>query len=190
MKTQNSTDYYLIELTNNFFEEVKKNSIDKIITINEHQMQVEGWLKTELAHFISINSQYNNLETEKKIDPNRKRKVDIYFEIPELNEVWIELKFWIGIQKNEKYPLSTTYLPLKSNYIRSDLNKMLDNQSKYNYFFIFYSNPQMEINELQEDIKKGISKIEAEDDKYKLNLLKVVQYEKLFSVILLKFVKN
>ncbi|MDF3822389.1 hypothetical protein P3G55_20990 [Leptospira sp. 96542] len=187
---QDNEDEILIKLTNDFFESMKNYSIDKIITINYHEMQVEGWLKAELAHFIKGNGIFKNLQTEKKVDPTKKKKVDLYFELPSNTEVWMELKFWIGIQKKEKYPLSTTYLPVKANYIKNDLNKMLENQSRFNYFFIFYSNPNMEIDEVEEDIKKGLKKIRAENEKYNLNLLKLFQYNKIFSILLLKFIKN
>lgn len=179
------------EIINNivleFGDYLATTRLDTIEVINNNEMQVEGWLKAELTYFLSKKKINLHVETEKKNDPNKKTKIDLYIESQD-NKAWIELKFWIGNQKNQLYKLSSTYFPLKAGYIKNDLIKLRNISEPNKYFIIFYSNlPKEENYQIESDIQFGIEKLKEEN--FNLKLMKLYKKQlPVFSVFSLKYI--
>lgn len=116
---------------------------------NGYGVQVEGWLKEELLHFL-IGKDLNFCR-EEPCGQGRK-KVDFCLKVAEMPAIWIEIKHWhIGKQKGKDY-YACSYFSDKRNGIYSDLKKLNKTEGDKYLLILATKNPG------QRDWDEGLNK--------------------------------
>ena len=178
-------------MANNFFDQYIENFYSKLITedrdrlnlFSSLQIQIEGWFRGELLHFIDSyrnEPRIKELTTESRevaVKHKSRRKVDLRIEIN--NELyWIELKhILIGKQKGNGFGLNDYFS--KGTYIDNDIQKLNclkanSAKTQHKFCLVFLStngwdngnilqesNGKTQADTLGENINKNLSKYKA-----------------------------
>jgi hypothetical protein len=124
------TDRSLIELTIGF-RQVMEERTEYLKCFQTHGVQLEGWLKGELLHFLDHYQKTGKISRLAREEPAGKgrRKVDFYLEFSDVNGphlAWLEIKHWhIGYQKGCKYEATFYFKDPRSAGILPDVKKLV-----------------------------------------------------------------
>ncbi len=90
-------------------------------------VQIEGWLKGELLHFLDTEKASGSLyefDRETAFDEGR-RKIDITLTDENSHITWVELKHWlIGLQRGDRYDANFYFGDSSSVGIKPDVEKL------------------------------------------------------------------
>ncbi len=123
-------DRLLIELTISF-RQVMEEHAEYLECFQSHGVQLEGWLKGELLHFLDYYQKTGKISRFAREEPAGKgrRKVDFCLEFSDASGphlAWLEIKHWlIGYQKGCKYEALFYFKDPKSTGILPDVKKLV-----------------------------------------------------------------
>jgi hypothetical protein len=122
--------------------QVMEDRSEHLLCFQKHGVQLEGWLKGELLHFMDhykTTTKMANFTREEPFGKGR-RKVDFCLEFPAekgSHIVWLETKHWlIGYQKGCKYEAPFYFLDSSSTGIFQDVRKLVNTPDSDKYLLI------------------------------------------------------
>ena len=144
-------DRALLELVIGFRQVMEKRA-EYLKCFQSHGVQLEGWLKGELLHFLDdyqITGKISRFDREEPAGKGR-RKVDFHLEFSDANAprlAWLEIKHWlIGYQKGCKYEAFFYFKDPKSVGILQDVKKLVAIPEVAKYLLILTTaNPGQDI---------------------------------------------
>jgi len=136
-----SSDSQIMDLVSNFRNVMEAHN-EHLKCFCAYGVQLEGWLKGELMHFLDQQKSMTNIVDFDREEPAGKgrKKVDFRLEFPGeagTRYTWLEIKHWlIGYQKGCKYDALFYFSDPSSVGIAPDIKKLATIQDDHKYLLV------------------------------------------------------